>query len=91
MITRDRKGQYSNSEDLKVKGWIIFGTEEDIKTGQDSYATILCDQTIRNNQYDPQDIYNIIESIECGTDVEGFKYIDQYTIETCELTTEGNK
>ena len=79
MITRDWKGQYSKNEDLK--GWHLFGTEEKIQTGQDSYATIFCDSRIRSNVYAPQDIYDIIESIECGEDVEGFTYIDQYTIE----------
>lgn len=87
MITRDWKGSYSKN---KLKGWYVFATEDKIQTGQDSYAMILCDSKITPEEHTPQVIYDVIEAMECGEDIEGFEYIDQYAVVFRDKPTEGN-
>lgn len=101
MITRDWKGQYAKSHLKEVKGWHLFGSEDEIETGQDSYCTIYCDTFPNIQEHSPQTIFDVIEAIECGEDVNGFEYEDQYTVKFVKVDrrktrqsdkpTEGNK
>ena len=73
IVTRDWKGINDRLDD--VKGWCLFGAEDEIDTGGDCFAMIFSEQPVTNPTKTPQEIYDINNELMDVDEADGFTWV----------------
>ena len=74
IMTRDYKGIHDHMG--RVRGWLLFGGEDEIDTRSDSQALIFCDCKCEDKSITPQEIYDINEALYEEDVVSGYKWVE---------------
>lgn len=85
IVTRDCDENYTRLETQEVKGWCLFGAEDEIDTKSDCFAMVFSEKKVFSPELTPQRIWDINNQLDKEDEVDGYTFVDdEYnTIEKC--------